>query len=359
MNGGSDDWVAAFLKQQVESRRMPGASWLVLDRQRVISSGAVGSLSYDAAASPSRPESIYDLASLTKPLCTAFLLVEMEQRGELPLHQEAVHWLPELAGSAFERATLLDLATHRAGLPAWAPLYLAGAGVDRALRQIAACAPGPVGETLYSDLGYLCLGWILERAAAESLDELFERRVRRPLKLDRIGFASQLDCSTAAPTERGNRFERRLAAEAGAGYRWREELIQGEVHDGNAFALGGVAGHAGLFGAAAAVAKIAFEMLDPRCFDWGDEARERFLRAPTAGGERSVGLVYAAASGAARGALPDDAPGHVGFTGTSVWIEPLRGRVYVLLTNRVHPEVADVDFQPLRCEFHRLAATLP
>ena len=359
MNGSSDDWVAAFVQQQVDERRTPGAVWIVSDRQRVISSGAVGSLSYDADAPPARQDSLYDLASLTKPLCTAFLLVEFEQRGLLSLEQAAIRWLPELAGSPFESVRLIDLATHRAGFPAWRPLYLEGDGVDGALRAIAKSEPETPGAVLYSDLGYLCLGWILERVASESLDELFEKRVRRPLGLGRIGFASQLDSSEAAPTEEGNLFERRLAGESGASYGWREERIQGAVHDGNAFALGGVAGHAGLFGEASAVSEIGFEMLDPQSFDWGDEARERFLRASPSGGERSVGLVYASASSAARGVLPDDAPGHVGFTGTSVWIEPLRGRLYVLLTNRVHPSVSDQDFQPLRAEFHRLAATLP
>ena len=345
------DWA----QRQIAARKMPGAVWWVADRQRTIDCGAAGNVSYDADAAAVTLDTVWDLASLTKPLVTATLLAQMEQQGTWQLDQPLTRWLPELDGSAYATATLLQTAQHAARFPAWRPLYTRAAGQDATLQAIAETEPLPMGETRYSDLGYLCLGWAIERCLGDALDHAFEQRIASPLALDRLGFATRIDASAAAPTEVGNGFERRLA-EGVTFDRWREALIQGEVHDGNAFALGGVAGHAGLFGVAAQVAELALELIEPRHFNWGDATRDRWLRAGRDG--RTVGWVYASHSEAARGVLPDDAPGHVGFTGTSVWMEPRRNRVYVLLTNRVHPKVEEASFQPVRAKFHRIATTL-
>jgi len=175
-----------------------------------------------------------------------------------------------------------------------------------------------------------------------------------PLGLNRIGFA-RAGCgfADAAATECGNRYEQRLADRLGAGHRWRADLLRGEVHDANAHGLGGVAGHAGLFGTAAEVAAIGQEILAPRRIGLSGPARERLLR-PIVDG-RSAGFVAASHSRAARGILPDAAPGHTGFTGTSLWLLPEVDGVLVLLTNRVHPRVGSRDFQLVRRGFHRLA----
>jgi CubicO group peptidase (beta-lactamase class C family) len=150
-----------------------------------------------------------------------------------------------------------------------------------------------------------------------------------------------------------------LAGQSAPGNRFREEIPRGQVHDGNAWGLGGVAGNAGLFGTAADVAAIALAILDPRRLGLEAGALDPMLRPVAEGaGIRTVGFIRARDAESVRGVLPDDAVGHLGFTGTSLWIDVARPRVYVLLTNRVHPRVPREPFTDTRRGFHRVAAGL-
>jgi len=363
MTAATSDPIRTFLASCVAKGAMPGATWWVEGPCGVVSRGAVG----DAATAPAPvrepagEETSYDLSSLTKPLATALVAALLEDEGRLVPDAPASRVLPELLGSPYERATLVDLASHRAGLPAWRPLYLGASTRDEYVLAISREPPETAaGAALYSDLSFILLGAAVERAADESLDALFDARVARPLGLRSTGFAVRgRRFSLAAATEAGNSFERRLAGEPGEGYAWRTAIPRGEVNDGNAHALGGAAGHAGLFGTAAEVVAIAREILVPRKIPLSGRGRRRLLD-PVAGAlSRTFGFTTAALSGAARGVLPDGAPGHTGFTGTSVWLDPAAGRVYVLLTNRIHPAVPPEDFQPVRLEFHRIAAAMP
>jgi CubicO group peptidase (beta-lactamase class C family) len=352
------DSVARYLKARINAGRMPGAVWAISGPSGIVSESALG----HAAVEPERVEAgigtLYDLASLTKPLCTGLALVILEEQGRCSLDAPAVEWLPELEGSAYADVSLLRFAAHTAGLPAWRPLYLTGSGAAAFLAAIAAePADAPV-KTVYSDLGYICLGIAIERIVGRPLDVWFEESVATVLGLKRLGFATRVDCSAAAPTERGNDYERSLAGDAGARGAWRRSMIHGEVHDGNAHALGGVAGHAGLFGALGDVVTLASELIRPQALALGARARERLLTEALPGSGRTIGFVQAAASDAARGVFAADAPGHVGFTGCSLWLEPARGFIYVLLTNRVHPVVDGEGFQSVRLGFHRAARAL-
>jgi CubicO group peptidase (beta-lactamase class C family) len=318
----------------------------------------VGQAALEPAREPATEETAYDLASLTKSLATALLAVLMEQEGSLDLSAPVSALVPGMAGSPFAEASLLELGTHTARLPAWMPLYLGGGGREECIRRIARSEPAAeAGTALYSDLGYILLGFAVENAAEESLDRLFERRIAGPLGLAATGYAAGTDrFRNAAPTERGNLHERGMAGAAGEGHSWRTEIIRGRVHDGNAHALGGVAGHAGLFSTAAEVAAICREILMHGRLGLSHEARRRLLAPGSAG--RTFGLTAAAESTAAGGVLPDDAVGHTGFTGTSLWLDPSGAGFYILLTNRVHPRVdPDLDFQTVRRQFHRLART--
>lgn len=339
---------------------MPGACWWVEGPDGVLDRGCVGRaavLPEPVELSESTP---YDLASLTKPLAAALAAVLLEQEGLLDLSAPARRYLPELGGGPYADVSVSDLATHRAGFPAWRPLYLECHDLASYLETIAAIPRAVAdGETLYSDLGYVLLGAIVERVDGEPLHRVFDRRVATPVGLKRIGYAAEeRRFDDAAPTEHGNLYEREMAGAAGAGFRWRAEVLRGEVHDVNAWRLGGVAGHAGLFGTAEEVAAIARELLKPRRLNLSPGNRRRMLGPPAGAGGRTFGLERAAGSAAAQRALPDDAPGHTGFSGTSLWLEPERGRVYVLLTNRVHPAVQLRGIQPVRNEFHRLASLL-
>jgi len=336
---------------------MPGAVWYVEQPGGAISHGATGFAMIEPEREPMSEETAFDLASLTKPLCTAPLLLLLEQEERLALDAPAGDYLDELRDSAWASVSLRALATHTSGLPAWQPLYLSASNMEGYLALIAGLHPEtPAGEMLYSDLGYILLGAIVERLCGRSLDRLFEERIAAPLGLERIGFATGSDpFAHAAATERGNRYERELAGRS-ADYAWRSEVIHGRPHDGNAAALGGVAGHAGLFGTAAAAAAIARAMMSDGPLGLGAAARGQLLTAAPAAAGRTVGLAVASASSAARGVLPEGAAGHTGFTGTSLWLDPDGGRLFILLTNRVHPVVQPRNFQLVRRSFHRLAS---
>jgi CubicO group peptidase (beta-lactamase class C family) len=352
--------IHSFLAKRIAEGRMPGAVWWVEGPDGPADHGAVGNSSVEPAKAPLAEETPFDLASLTKPLCTALILVLLEQDRSLDLSSPAGSFLDELRGSAAGEASLLSLATHTAALPAWRPLYLHSSTVEGYLARIAEQPlTGHPGGVQYSDLGYIVLGAVLERVTGLSLDRLFEERIAGPLALARCGFAAGPDrFADAAAAERGNEYEREMAGNAGKGFAWRSSVIRGEPHDGNAWALGGVAGHAGLFGAAAGVVAIAREMLRPGALALGPAARGRLLAAAPGSADRTVGFVTAAGSSAVRGLLPAEAPGHTGFTGTSLWLDPDGGRIFVLLTNRVHPTVPRRDFRTVRRGFHRLAARL-
>ncbi len=343
------DRIHRLLEDCVGDGWMPGAVWCIRQSDRQVAAGAVG-----AAVDLATP---FDLASLTKPLATAPLLVLAEQEGRLDLDAPAETFLPELAGSRFAAQSLVMLATHRAGLPAWSPLCAKASDLAGYIEQIAAMpAAVPPGRTLYSDLGYILLGAILERVAGASLDRLFLQRIADPMGLLRTGYAGTSDSyCDAAPTETGNRYERDMADSAGSGYRWRLDSIRGEVHDANAWGLGGIAAHAGLFGTADEVARLGLELLEGDALSIEPRARRRLLEVAWPDSGRTIGFVTAGSSRAASGILPESAPGHTGFTGTSIWLDPGRRRVFVLLTNRIHPRVANRDFQRVRRAFHRVA----
>jgi CubicO group peptidase (beta-lactamase class C family) len=347
--------ITRFLGSRVAEGWMPGAAWWVEARGRVVSRGATGLAQCEPLAATAGEDTPYDAASLTKPLATGLLLALLEGEGVLDGAEPVERWIEEARGTPLAAVSLLELARHEGGLPAWGPLYLRSRDRSGYLRQIASSArSADRGRCIYSDLGYIALGVALERALDVSLDRSFDGRIARPLGLPRAGFLGNgRTFADAAATERGNAYERTLAGQAGESFAWREGVIRGEVHDGNAWGLGGVAGHAGLFLTAEEAATIAREMLAPRRLALGPRGRTSLLVAPSPGA-RSAGFVPAARSSAARGILPDVSPGHTGFTGTSLWLEPTVGGIYVLLTNRVHPVVARRDFQRLRRAFHRI-----
>ena len=349
--------IERFLAARVADGWTPGAAWWVARGEKPVEFGAVGHAVATPASEPLSTNTPFDLASLTKPLSTATLLVLAEQEGALDLQSPVGEHLVELDGSPWRETSLLSLATHSAGLPAWKPLCAEAGSMEGYLRAIAGTPRAvPEGTTLYSDLGYMLLGEVLARTAGESLAVQFRRRIAEPLGLERTGFAERPDAfSDAAATEEGNDYERQLAGPAGARHNWRSDSIRGQVHDANAHGLGGVAGHAGLFAPIRELAALGAELLRPQKIPLGDRARDRLMRVVPGSTGRTVGFVAASHSTAASGILPGHSPGHTGFTGTSLWLEPSRGLLFVLLTNRVHPKVSPRNFQLVRRGFHRLA----
>lgn len=358
--------VEDFLRAHVEAGDFPGASYLVAEDDRVLAEGALGFAVLRPERLAATASTVYDLASLTKPIAGALLaaLLSSEERLSIddPLSRHLRGWDPP--GDA-ARITIGDLLTHRSGLPAWRPLYVHAAGRDQYLDRLRNLPlERPPGErVVYSDLGYILLGFALADIGGESLDRLFAKRVARPLAIPELQYRPRRSLrSRIAATEAGNRREQVLAGTEGDGYNgWRAEVAWGEVHDLNARALGGVSAHAGLFGTARAVFQVAREFLDV-----GKgllDARQRRLMTTDLtrglGEARSLGFRIASGPGGSTGgALSKRSIGHTGFTGTSLWIDPDRRRVYVLLTNRVHPEFKEIDMNAIRRGFHEVAAAL-
>ena len=361
----------AFLEEQVREQRLPGATWVVARGDQVLSAGAVGWARLVPRRRRAQEGTLYDLASLTKPLATAGLAVLLARDGVVSLDEPAGERLPELANSPYAQVNLLDLLTHQARLPDWEPLYLHGEDLPTYLRSIAALKPLPEPVVVYSDLGYILAGALLARAAGKSLDRLFQQHV--------AGLLS--GCSGPGPlpvrfrppaawrgriasTEQGDRVERQMVAErCGAGAvasydHWRREVVHGQVHDRNAAVLGGVAGHAGLFGSARGVAALGSQFLPgSKIFSLGELALFVTPRTPPDGELRSLGFqVPSGSESVTAGALSPRAFGHTGFTGTSLFIDPEDGGICVLLSNRVHPAQRQTDMRALRRGFHQAAA---
>ncbi|HVN32229.1 MAG TPA: serine hydrolase domain-containing protein [Thermoanaerobaculaceae bacterium] len=304
----------------------------------------------------------YDLASLTKPLATGTLLL-VARRDGLELETPLADLLPELGDTTWGSVTLLQCSTHTAGFPTWAPLYAShGASREGYLQALSELTPAsPPGTRVeYSCPGFIALGLALERAGGADLATLFADLVAGPLELGaELAFAPPPGLPVAAGETRW-RVEERLLAERGltavppAG-----DAGTVPCGDGNARGLGGVAGNAGLFGSAAAVAHLAAEYLP----GGGELLTAEEARLATAGRtdgleqSRGIGWQIAATPGcSAGGALPPHAFGHTGFSGTSLWVDPDSRALYVLLGNRLHPGGATPDLHPLRRRFHRISA---
>jgi CubicO group peptidase (beta-lactamase class C family) len=266
---------------------------------------------------------------LTKVLCTVPLCLDAIGRGRLDPRAPLRELVPEIAWLQdrpnLGDVTLLQLATHTSGLPAWQPLYTLG--LDRAT-LLARLLHTPVGRRPgvieYSDLGFILLGYVLERCWGESLDVLARALFTRVGLDGALGFRPPADASIA-PTEQCP---------------WRSRMLRGEVHDENAAALGGVAGHAGLFGTLRGVAAYAQALRDCRL---QSEAVLAYLGQEHARAalpdleRRGFGWVLMHPGWSGGDLMGERSIGHTGFTGTGVWIDLDRGRYSVLLTNRVHP----------------------
>jgi CubicO group peptidase (beta-lactamase class C family) len=297
----------------------------------------------EEVALPVSHDTVFDLASLTKVISTTTLCAYAVELGRLDLDEKPWPRWPDV--------TVRNALLHDGGLLWWRAFYedvpatIAGtpAGRDHVLHDVLSTPPDgdPNLETVYSDLGFIALGALLEERLGNRLDRLFSQLAAdcygetglRYVPLAELGYHPSLP--DVAATSRSE---------------LRGRLIQGQVHDDNTFAMGGIAGHAGLFGSAQDVEAAArYHLALP----------ERMRAFSTWDGPRRLGWDRPTDGGSTGGALSDDAFGHLGFTGTSLWLDPAGptdgGALYVLLTNRVCPSVANERIRVLRPEFHRAA----
>jgi CubicO group peptidase (beta-lactamase class C family) len=296
----------------------PAAQLLVVDRFSIVFSRAVG---------PCGDSTLFDIASLTKPLATVTLTMQALDAGELSL---AARPRPEF--------TVEDLLTHASGLPAWKRLGDSRGEILRAVMNEPLVTP-PRTVARYSDLGFILLGATVENALGAPLDQLFREHIAAPL-----GIATTFnpaDPTRCAPTEHG---------------------LQGVVHDENARAMGGVAGHAGLFATAHDVSRMTHALVAawhgarstslPRLVA-PERVRQFWTPSMVPGSTWCLGWDRPAATGSSAGTRwPRDGVGHLGFTGCSLWIDPPRARWVVLLSNRVNPTRQNERIKQLRPLIH-------
>jgi len=361
--------ISSFLTERIAAGDFPSAVYLVAEKGKVIFADALGNAVADPQKIPATPDTIYDLASLTKPLITGLLCTRRIENGEVTLESSVSHYLPEFDRTDKQAITVRHLLTHSSGLPAWRPLYILAKGDrERTLAEIANLGLDykPGTRVVYSDLGFITLGLLLERVARKPIAELAKDEVFQPLELKRTFFNPESSMQTGiAACEMGNAYERGTSGDSVQETdlekyeSWRERLIWGEVHDGNAYFLGGVAGHAGLFSAAPETLMLANQFLAEQSRLLKAQTCELFTENMTVGLEeaRSIAWQLAATKDSAAGSdLPADSFGHSGFTGTSCWIDPHHQRVFILLTNRTHArQLPFANINSVRRQFHSLA----
>ena len=336
------------VRRGIGARVFPGAAWEAGRAERATCAGTEGALTYEPDASRVTADTVYDLASLTKPLAAATVAMRLVQDRRLDLAAAVASAEPAWRGADRAGVTVADLLEHASGLPDWLPLWKAHHGREAivAAAAQATLAHAPRARSVYSDLGFIVLGSVLERIGGGGLDTLFARAWRDSASVP-LGFCPAED-------------RRRQTAPARVSDA-RERLLQGEVDDDNAWAMGGIAGHAGLFGTAGAVGAFARVLLRVLGGDHAAErdlvsreALARFLRPSSVpASSRALGWDLMRPTSSCGRRMSPAAFGHTGFTGTSLWIDPAHDFYAVLLTNRVFPAAGSNEpMQEIRRAYH-------
>jgi CubicO group peptidase (beta-lactamase class C family) len=348
---------ADVIRHGIAARVFPAASVEVGSREAVLWRDAFGTLTYATGAPATTPETIFDLASLTKVICTATLAMRAIDDQVLRLEDRVARWIPEWLRLDRVDVTVRDLLAHCSGLTAYLPYYrdLTGRAEFQAAIADSALEYQPRTRAIYSDLGFILLGFILEDARARSTfatTGVTDTAALLGTQFHRIASYVTAEPLTFNPP-RGWR-ERTAPTEHDG---WRGRTLVGEVHDENAWALGGAAGHAGLFGTAAAVgafARAVLHTLNGQSVLARPETMRAFVaRTDVPGSSRALGWDTMLPTSSCGTLMSPSAIGHTGFTGTSLWIDPERDLYVTFLTNRVHPSRENREgIRTVRRQFH-------
>lgn len=357
--------ISDFLQSRIEAKDFPSAVYLIAEKGEIIFQDALGFAVVEPEKIEARIDTIYDLASLTKVLVTGLLCAKLIESGEINLSDKISKFFPKLNTNGKSEITIQNLLTHTSGFRDWLPFYLISDSIFQVSDIIAdeRLANSINSKVVYSDLNFLMLGFLVRKISKKHLRQIFEKEIAIPLELTRTFFGELKTLRREiAASERGNQHERRVCIEQGfdvSKYGWRDYQIWGEVHDGNCFYLGGVSGHAGLFSTAEETFKIAQQFLANQTVLLQPETCELFRTNYTKGFNEARSIAFQLAEtpeSTASDALAKDSFGHLGFTGTSVWIEPETERIFILLTNRTHAhELPFVNINSVRRRFHELA----
>lgn len=359
--------ITQALEYAVEQEVFPGAVLFARYQGEIIYHKGVGKMGVAPHDHPVHTGTIYDLASLTKPLATATAILCLIHDGQLSLDHEASKWIGEWKSGTYRSTTIRQLLQHSTGLPAWRRYYeiLSPSGLfpsseterqQRVENLFSLIAKEPMeyqpdSQSIYSDLGFIALGGIIERCTGASLAEYCRRRVYDPIQANPLFFikgegkfvGGSGEMKNVVPTEDDP---------------WRGHLIHLEVHDENAYAMGGIAGHAGLFGTAAAVAVLSEAWLrgakGQSSFLSNELVREFVVNEAVVGSRWKLGWDSPISPSSSGIGFSPQSFGHLGYAGTSLWIDPLNALEVILLSNRVNPSRKNKQIKAFRPVIHNL-----
>jgi CubicO group peptidase (beta-lactamase class C family) len=341
-----------LMKQAVGDGVFPGGVLLVLKDRSVLFFEAYGRADIFNEL-PMTRDTIFDLASLTKPLATTLAVMNLIERNKLGLEQTLESVLPQFENTDRGQIRIKQLLAHISGLPDYRPYYKE---IDRllpgtrksTLRHLLAKEElvRPTGRcTLYSDIGFMILEWVVEKVSGRRLDHFVGEDIYRPLGIETLFF---VDLDSEPP--QGQFAATELCP-------WRNILLSGVVHDENAWVARGIEGHSGLFGNAQALSVLLSELLSafhgrPSCPAFQPELVRRFLKRPY-DSDRALGFDTPSLAGSSSGRyFSRRSVGHLGFTGTSFWVDLDRFIIVILLTNRIHPSRANIQIKAFRPKLH-------
>ena len=343
----------SILEQAAKERAFPGATWGVLHRGLTSALDAVGRFTYEGSAPAVQPETVFDLASLTKVIATTAAAMLLVDRGLLDLDERLGDILPGFVigmepGSGKEHVTLRMLLAHTSGLPAYATLFrehTTPAALLRATLQLPLEAK-PGTRTEYSDFGFILLGKVIEVLSGEPLDAFCAREIFAPLGLETTRFCPPREARPAIPpTENDQSF--------------RGRVIQGEVQDENCFVLGGVAGHAGVFANVQDLLRFAQCILaqgrtqdGKPLFQPGTVSQFATRQGPPDSKSRALGWDVPTEGSSSGRYFGPRSIGHLGYSGCSLWIDPDQELAVALLTNRTWPDRSNDMIRQIRPAFH-------
>ena len=382
------DQISKFLQERIDAGDFPSAVYLVAEKGEIAMQDALGFAVVEPERIEARLDMVYDMASLTKVLVTGLCAAHLIEDGRLAIDDTVAKFLPEFKENAVNNVTIGQLASHSSRFFSWMPLYLTSQNLLHVVETIAQQdLLEPDSGVVYSDLNFIVLGQIIQKIRGFRLDIAISEMFEDKLGLRSTAFnplsqpnpwclVSRID---VAASEKGNEFEKQtciekgflsvndrnpVATAPGSDFRtphsaFRTETIWGEVHDGNAYFMGGVAGHAGLFSTAEEVFKIAQQFLPNYSTLLKPETCKLFRTNFTPGmnEHRSFAFQLASTPDSTAGQLMSPQSfGHLGFTGTSLWIDPVKERIFILLTNRTHNHALPfVNINSVRRRFHDLA----
>jgi CubicO group peptidase (beta-lactamase class C family) len=334
-----------ILADAIEQRAFPGVSVAITQHGKLVGLKALGRFTYEGSSSQVDPDTIFDLASLTKIVATTTMAMILYERGLLDLETPVIGVLPEVRGEdpRREQVTFRQFLAHSSGLLAYEKLFLRTKSKDELLHEAFSVAlkNDPETHAEYSDVGFILLGVALERIAGEPFDRFCQREIFGPLGMTQTTFNPPAAWkSRTVPTANDRTF--------------RKRIIQGEVQDENASVIGGVAGHAGLFATAGDIAIFANAMLNGGAGIVRAQTLALFTKRQSSPPGTSRALGWDTPSGASQSGkyFSQSSFGHLGYTGTSLWIDPERQISITLLTNRTWPDCLNWSIKEVRPKFH-------